>query len=294
MLRNLYVYPPSEKPIDICSRSEPASRLSDDVAHLQIVNAVIKIAPQLKSLMKGWWWNLFFFLPELQGAVSWHETFLCSQCCSKCEGWDTHDRSLCNWWAYKDSPTCLVMINKDRAKISYARGGGEDSPTCPRTHARSHEVKKPGLETARTSGQIVLYCNDQNGIKITASQLHTLRKKGMKEERKTGWRWARSPKTTTAPPVYSFISNCRQIFSMVKDFGPAKTPAHWKVHAIYEMRRFALTKKEKEKIRLIFHLIFSLLPTSEWVAFFMKWEAGYFLDRLSSGPHISRSHSALK
>lgn len=133
MLRNLYVYPPSEKPIDICSRSEPASRLSDDVAHLQIVNAVIKIAPQLKSLMKGWWWNLFFFLPEMQGAVSWHETFLCSQCCSKCEGWDTHDRSLCNWWAYKDSPTCLVMINKDRAKISYARGG-------VRTHRRARAL----------------------------------------------------------------------------------------------------------------------------------------------------------
>lgn len=54
MLRNLSVYPPSEKPIHICSRSELASRLSDDVAHLQTVNAVIKIAPQLKSLMKGW------------------------------------------------------------------------------------------------------------------------------------------------------------------------------------------------------------------------------------------------
>lgn len=284
MLRNLYVYPPSEKPIDICSRSEPASRLSDDVAHLQIVNAVIKIAPQLKSLMKGWWWNLFFFLPEMQGAVSWHETFLCSQCCSKCEGWDTHDRSLCNWWAYKDSPTCLVMINKDRAKISLCQRGVEDSPTCPRTHARSHEVKKPGLETARTSGQIVLYCNDQNGIKITASQLHTLRKKGMKEERKTGWRWARSPKTTTAPPVYSFISNCRQIFSMVKDFGPAKTPAHWKVHAIYEMRRFALTKKRKGKNKI--NIPPHLFPfTYIWVGSFLYEMRG----RIFLGPSLKRT-----
>lgn len=256
MLRNLSVYPPSEKPIHICSWSELASRLSDDVAHLQIVNAVIKIAPQLKSIMKGWWWNLFFFLPELQGAVSWHETFLCSQCCSKCEGWDTHDRSLCNWWAYKDSPTCLIMINKDRAKISYARGGVR---THRRARALMHARTKWKSQVWRQlgpPGKSFFNVMIKMGSKSPHRNYTPCEKQGMKEERKTGWRWARTPKTTTAPPVYSFISNCRQIFSMVEDFGPAKTPAHWKVHAIYEMRRFALTKKEKEKMRLIFHLIF--------------------------------------
>lgn len=294
MLRNLYVYPPSEKPIDICSRSEPASRLSDDVAHLQIVNAVIKIAPQLKSLMKGWWWNLFFFLPEMQGAVSWHETFLCSQCCSKCEGWDTHDRSLCNWWAYKDSPTCLVMINKDRAKISYARGGLR---THRRARALMHARTKWKSQVWRQlgpPGKSFFIVMIKMGSKSPHRNYTPCEKKEWKKKEKQGDDGLAAQRPPLLPPVYSFISNCRQIFSMVKDFGPAKTPAHWKVHAIYEMHRFALTKKEKEKIRLIFHLIFSLLPTSEWVAFFMKWEAGYFLDRLSSGPHISRSHSALK
>lgn len=247
MLRNLSVYPPSEKPIHICSRSEPASRLSDDVAHLQIVNAVIKIAPQLKSLMKGWWWNLFFFLPELQGAVSWHETFLCSQCCSKCEGWDTHDRSLCNWWAYKDSPTCLVMINKDRAKISYARGGVR---TQRRARALMHARTKWKSQVWRQlgpPGKSFFNVMIKMGSKSPHRNYTPCEKKRNERRKKNRVTMARTPKTTTAPPVYSFIGNCRQIFSMVKDFGPAKTPAHWKVHAIYEMRRFALTKKKRKK-----------------------------------------------
>lgn len=294
MLRNLYVYPPSEKPIDICSRSEPASRLSDDVAHLQIVNAVIKIAPQLKSLMKSWWWNLFFFLPEMQGAVSWHETFLCSQCCSKCEGWDTHDRSLCNWWAYKDSPTCLVMINKDRAKISYARGGVR---THRRARALMHARTKWKSQVWRQlgpPGKSFFIVMIKMGSKSPHRNYTPCEKKEWKKKEKQGDDGLAAQRPPLLPPFILSLVIVDRFSAWLKISVLRRLLLTEKCMQSMKCAGLRLQKKEKEKIRLIFHLIFSLLPTSEWVAFFMKWEAGYFLDRLSSGPHISRSHSALK
>lgn len=165
---NLSIYPP-------CEKHPPYFRYVQDLKRALGCNMKWHIFTNEFSY--GWLLKCML-LPQLQGTKSWHRTCPFSLRCSNCDfffffvmlrtgEWHIHDRSLCNWWATKNSNTCVS--NDDgkwrKSKDFMYPGAPRRLLACSRPHAHAHAHQKwkgRFVESHVTSWQIIIYVRSKN------------------------------------------------------------------------------------------------------------------------------------